>query len=127
LFNRAPLSTRWHKDRVVVLGDASHAVLPYAGQGANLAIEDGLVLSELMTDPSLTANDALEKFHMRRYHRVARMVELSRVLGNFELTTTWWGDIARKFFFKALHGGGFIARQLEEEIALHCPVKLKGV
>jgi 2-polyprenyl-6-methoxyphenol hydroxylase-like FAD-dependent oxidoreductase len=36
---------RWHDDRVVLLGDAAHAVSPHAGQGASMAIEDAVVLA----------------------------------------------------------------------------------
>jgi 2-polyprenyl-6-methoxyphenol hydroxylase-like FAD-dependent oxidoreductase len=35
----------WHKGRVVLIGDAAHAVGPHAGQGASMAIEDALVLA----------------------------------------------------------------------------------
>jgi 2-polyprenyl-6-methoxyphenol hydroxylase-like FAD-dependent oxidoreductase len=35
----------WHKGRVVLIGDAAHAVGPHAGQGAAMAIEDALVLA----------------------------------------------------------------------------------
>lgn len=35
-------------DRVVLLGDAAHAVVPFYGQGMNAAFEDVLVLDELM-------------------------------------------------------------------------------
>jgi len=39
----------WHVDqRVVLLGDACHAVVPFYGQGMNAAFEDVLVLGECM-------------------------------------------------------------------------------
>ncbi len=39
----------WHLgDRVVLLGDACHAVVPFYGQGMNAAFEDVLVFSECM-------------------------------------------------------------------------------
>nr|WP_244420824.1 FAD-dependent monooxygenase [Mesorhizobium japonicum] len=38
---------QWHTDRVVVLGDAAHAVAPHSGQGASMAIEDAVVLGRL--------------------------------------------------------------------------------
>lgn len=39
----------WHVgDRVVLLGDACHAVVPFYGQGMNAAFEDVLVFSECM-------------------------------------------------------------------------------
>ena len=35
----------WHRGRVVLVGDAAHAVGPHAGQGASMAIEDAVVLA----------------------------------------------------------------------------------
>ena len=37
----------WHlRDKVVLLGDAAHAIVPFYGQGANAAFEDCVVLAE---------------------------------------------------------------------------------
>ena len=43
LFVRAPLA-EWASGHMVLLGDAAHPMLPYMGQGASSAIEDGIVL-----------------------------------------------------------------------------------
>jgi len=44
LYDRDPIP-RWTRGRVAVLGDAAHPMLPYLGQGACQAIEDGAVLA----------------------------------------------------------------------------------
>lgn len=38
----------WHHDRVVLLGDASHAIVPFYGQGANAAFEDCVVMDDCL-------------------------------------------------------------------------------
>jgi 2-polyprenyl-6-methoxyphenol hydroxylase-like FAD-dependent oxidoreductase len=40
----------WSKDRVVLVGDAIHAISPNAGQGASLATEDAIVLAKCLRD-----------------------------------------------------------------------------
>src|SRR5262249_56811642 len=44
LYDRDPLE-RWSKGRATLLGDSAHAMLPYLGQGAAMAIEDACVLA----------------------------------------------------------------------------------
>ncbi|KAF8160844.1 FAD/NAD-P-binding domain-containing protein, partial [Crassisporium funariophilum] len=39
----------YHKDRVVLLGDAAHAMSPHQGAGAGQAIEDAFILSHLLS------------------------------------------------------------------------------
>jgi salicylate hydroxylase len=53
LHDLAPLK-RWHTDRVVLMGDAAHAMVPHQGQGANTTIEDAIVLAQALA----TADDA---------------------------------------------------------------------
>jgi salicylate hydroxylase len=47
LYDRRPLDS-WTRGRLVLLGDAAHAMLPHLGQGANQAIEDGVALAALL-------------------------------------------------------------------------------
>lgn len=47
LLSRPPLD-RWAYDRVALLGDAAHPTLPFLGQGAVMAIEDGFILSRCL-------------------------------------------------------------------------------
>jgi len=48
LYSQPPLR-RWSRGRVVLIGDAAHAMLPHHGQGANQAIEDAIVLADCLT------------------------------------------------------------------------------
>ncbi|MFM1885496.1 MAG: hypothetical protein RL026_653 [Pseudomonadota bacterium] len=56
---------RWHDgERLVLLGDAAHAIVPFHGQGMNCAFEDCIVLDELLAaDP---AGDAFARFSALR-------------------------------------------------------------
>jgi len=47
LYDRPELSS-WHKDRVVLLGDAAHPTSPHLGQGANQAFEDVYHLTHIL-------------------------------------------------------------------------------
>jgi 2-polyprenyl-6-methoxyphenol hydroxylase-like FAD-dependent oxidoreductase len=60
---------RWATGRVVLVGDAAHATSPNMAQGASMAMEDALVLAELLvTGQPLAAS--LEAFERRRAARV---------------------------------------------------------
>ena len=62
-----PALTRWTRGRVVLIGDACHAMLPHHGQGANQSIEDAVVLAELLAAGDVTA--ALDAYPRRRRAR----------------------------------------------------------
>jgi 2-polyprenyl-6-methoxyphenol hydroxylase-like FAD-dependent oxidoreductase len=47
LYDLAPIR-RWAFDRILLLGDAAHATTPNMGQGACQAIEDALVLQQIL-------------------------------------------------------------------------------
>jgi len=66
---------RWFSGRLVLLGDAAHAMAPNLGQGANSALVDGVVLAEeLARAPSV--KDALAGYDKRR-RPLARRVQLT--------------------------------------------------
>jgi 2-polyprenyl-6-methoxyphenol hydroxylase-like FAD-dependent oxidoreductase len=74
----------WHNGRIVLVGDAVHAVTPHLGQGAAQAIEDGVVLAEcLSAHPSL--DEAFTRYTDRRYERCKLIVESSVRIGEWEM------------------------------------------
>jgi salicylate hydroxylase len=71
---------RWHTDRVVLLGDAAHAMVPHQGQGANQTIEDAIVLADCLADAHATTDvqAALQCYTDRRRRRTVAVQWLSR-------------------------------------------------
>ncbi|QQQ77765.1 FAD-dependent monooxygenase [Saccharothrix sp. 6-C] len=75
----APLPT-YVRGRVALLGDAAHAMTPYLGQGACMAIEDAVVLAAACA----RADDvptALAAYDRQRRPRTQSMAKASRALG----------------------------------------------
>ncbi|MBE9376190.1 FAD-dependent monooxygenase [Saccharopolyspora sp. HNM0983] len=73
LFGQQPLN-RWHRDGLVLLGDAAHAMLPHHGQGANQTIEDAATLAACLTgdhdrDQALTRYTRLRRARTRAVQR----------------------------------------------------------
>ncbi|KAK4943605.1 hypothetical protein LTR10_016900 [Elasticomyces elasticus] len=55
---------KWTKGTVALLGDASHPTLPYQGQGAAMAVEDGAILGLLLSklQTSGISSDSKERY-----------------------------------------------------------------
>ncbi len=67
LFARDPLPT-WIDGRIALLGDAAHPMLPFMGQGAAMAIEDGVMLGRAFA-ASDTVADAFARYERARKPR----------------------------------------------------------
>jgi salicylate hydroxylase len=67
--------------RLVILGDAAHAMVPYMSQGAAMAVEDGAALAVALNNISSTAElkFALRTFEKERKTRTSKMQEASMV------------------------------------------------
>ena len=63
---------------MVLVGDAAHAAPPHMGEGGALAVEDALVLAELLRSAG-TVEAALEQYAARRRPRAQWVQEQSRV------------------------------------------------
>jgi 2-polyprenyl-6-methoxyphenol hydroxylase-like FAD-dependent oxidoreductase len=74
----------WYKGRVLLIGDAAHATPPHLGQGAAQAVEDGVVLGELLQREAPLQN-LLDEFMQRRFERCKFIVEGSLQLGEWEM------------------------------------------
>lgn len=75
---------RWSVGRVVLMGDACHAMLPFQAQGAGQSVEDGAVIaSELAGAEGDEIDAAITRYESARKPRTARVQAASR--GNAEL------------------------------------------
>jgi 2-polyprenyl-6-methoxyphenol hydroxylase-like FAD-dependent oxidoreductase len=63
----------WHRDRMVIVGDAAHAPAPSSGQGASMAMEDGVALAVAIAN-GRSIDDGLVAFEAGRRARVERIV-----------------------------------------------------
>lgn len=77
------LPAPWYKGRVLLIGDAAHCCTPHIGQGASLAIEDAVVLAELMKKQE-SVEKMLSAFMERRFERSRMLVENCQQLVEWE-------------------------------------------
>lgn len=74
LFTR-PLTDDWGRGRIALIGDAAHAMLPNAGQGASQSFEDAYVIARwLAAEP----DDPVEALRNFRRVRIPRVHEVQR-------------------------------------------------
>ncbi len=77
----------WHVGRVLLIGDAVHATTPHLAQGAAQAIEDAVVLGELLVrDQPIEA--LFTAFLNRRFERCKRIYDASLQIGEWEQRPT---------------------------------------
>jgi salicylate hydroxylase len=72
LFVRDPLP-HWSRGRVTLLGDACHSMVPYLGQGVNMAIEDAFVLARSLGN--YAPQEALQRYEAARRDRTSKVAQ----------------------------------------------------
>jgi 3-hydroxybenzoate 6-monooxygenase len=82
LHDRDPV-TNWTRGRVTLLGDAAHPTLQYLAQGAQMAIEDAVVLAARVASAGEDYHRAFIAYQDDRMHRSARVVLSSRFFGDY--------------------------------------------
>jgi len=112
LFTIPPMAA-WHRDTTALLGDAAHAMLPFAAQGAGMAIEDAAVLARCLGAANQNAEDvaaALARYTRLRRARVARVQETAQLNGRiYHLRGV--AALARDLAIRAMGPQRMMARQ----------------
>src|SRR5205814_10438901 len=67
----------YYKDKVTLVGDAAHAVVPFYGQGMNAAFEDCVVLDECLAQFSDNRQRAFAEYFARRKENADAVADLA--------------------------------------------------
>ncbi|MBJ9739614.1 FAD-dependent monooxygenase [Acinetobacter oleivorans] len=83
-FNNRPLGSitclkggPWYYKNVILLGDAAHAMSPFLGQGMNCALEDCVLLGEILSQCEGNYEQAFAQFYFDRQSDAEAICELS--------------------------------------------------
>jgi kynurenine 3-monooxygenase len=71
----------FYRDKVCLVGDAAHAVVPFYGQGMNAAFEDCVVLDECLEEFPENRERAFAEYFRRRKQNADALADLA--IGNF--------------------------------------------
>jgi salicylate hydroxylase len=109
-----PEGGEWTKGAIALLGDAAHAMLPFAAQGAGMAIEDAAVLAKCLGEAAGESTAgipaALKHYARLRRARVMRVQRAARQAGRiYHLTGP--AAFARDLAIKAMGARRMLARQ----------------
>jgi 2-polyprenyl-6-methoxyphenol hydroxylase-like FAD-dependent oxidoreductase len=98
-----PFLDQWHQGRVCLIGDAAHATAPHIGQGASLALEDTLVLTQCIRDYA-DLQAAFSRFQSMRQPRVQAIIRQARKVGDSKTVPNrfqqFFRDLLLPFFVK---------------------------
>ena len=85
---------RWHRDRLVLIGDAAHATGPVWAQGAAMAMEDALTLAELLgRTPADAWGEVGAEFERIRRPRVEHVQAATDRMSRLAALPGWVRDV----------------------------------
>ena len=67
----------FYRDKIALVGDAAHAVVPFYGQGMNAAFEDCVVLDECLAEFSRDRQRAFAEYFLRRKENADALADLA--------------------------------------------------
>ncbi|GLY67292.1 FAD-dependent monooxygenase [Amycolatopsis taiwanensis] len=90
-----PSVPTWHRDRMVIIGDAAHAAAPSSGQGASMALEDAVTLAKCLRDAEV--EEAFRRYERARRERVEKVVAAGKHAGDGKIAGPFMRTV-RDFF-----------------------------
>ena len=82
---RVMVDDDWYRGAAILIGDAVHATTPHLGSGAGLAVEDAIVLAQLIDQYGDDLATVFEQFMQKRLARAKFVVETSGEIGRMEI------------------------------------------
>ncbi|UQC81979.1 FAD binding domain-containing protein [Colletotrichum lupini] len=108
---------KWHYQRIVCIGDASHKIDPISGQGGNGALEAAALLTNSLTDmleknpksqPTEIVEAALAQVHINRHERAKTLVANAHTLQQVLTGRSPYSKIVTKYLVPLLGDEGFL-------------------
>ncbi|QRV75338.1 FAD-binding domain protein [Ceratobasidium sp. AG-Ba] len=120
VYRLAPLPERWYssKGRIVLVGDAAHAMPPHAAQGVGMGVEDSVLVARIVAaleqrarevanlakrgrsmrnKVGLSAELWAREYQAKRVQRVHHFVEHAESQGRARKDSGWWVGVAREW------------------------------
>ena len=107
--NYVPKLTSWTSGRIVMIGDAAHAMLPFAAQGGAMAVEDAYSLAKALSNSSSITTD-VSNWEIKRKKRTEAIAKLA-MRNRWIYHLSGPQALARNFVMQALGPERLLARQ----------------
>ena len=111
---------RWHEGRVVVIGDAAHALNPQLGLGATMALLDAECVDRCLRE-SRDVCAAFARFEALRRPHVARYARVSAIWSR--LDGTGFSPLRRWLFRGMANGPRYLRRRLLHHVCGYASLK----
>jgi 2-polyprenyl-6-methoxyphenol hydroxylase-like FAD-dependent oxidoreductase len=72
----------FHSENIVLVGDAAHLALPFTSQGTNSALEDAIILADLLEGQTKNFGEVFTEFYYSRKDVLYKYLEFGRVLAD---------------------------------------------